>query len=221
MIEEGKYKAIAPNQMIRMQAKQKYTEVYKQALKDGDIPRDALEDHLIKQGLLTEKDLQETKEVSAKIDSLLEPLKKGGIKLTEMVERAKEASNLRVELYSKQVNRSKYDNLTAENKAEDARFLYLVWACFRNADGSLVWPDYNSFSVSSDIDLIDHAIKEVNKALNPEDDNFDITQAFAETPENKFLIKHKIYDEKLKDITVKEETEPVFLDDDGNPIINE
>jgi hypothetical protein len=210
------FKAIKPNQVINVEARKRYTEAYNKALDAGSIPRDKLQDYLVKKGIIDQSDIKKIEEMQAKIAQLLEPLNKGGIKLKEMVERAKEASNVRASLYEARQNISKYDYMTAESVAEDAKIMYYIWACFRNQDGTHVWKTFEDFQNSTDSDLQTEAARAVDEVLYPDSD-FDIIKVFAGLPENEFLIKQKIYDEKLQEVSP--DTKPaVFLDDEGNPL---
>lgn len=210
------YKAVKPNQIINAEARKKYTEAYNSALDNGSIPRDKLQDYLLKKGIIDQSDIKKIEDMQTKIDKLLEPLNKGGIKLKEMIDRAKEASDIRASLYEARQNIFKYDHLTAESVAEDAKIMYYIWACFRNQDGTYVWKTFDEFKNSTDSDLQTKAAQEVNEILYPDSD-FDIVKVFAGLPENEFLIKQKVYDEKLKLIAEEVKT-AVFLDEEGNPL---
>lgn len=211
------FKVVKPNAIIEMEAKKMYAETYTLALDQGAVPRDNLEDYLVKKNLLSKDHLQMMRDIVRQIEDLLEPLSTGGIKLKEMEERARKASSLRVDLYKNTAHKQKYDYLTAESKAEDAQFTYYIFSCFRKPDGSKYWATYKDFIECVDAGLVELASNEVAKVLYGEEE-FNIIKMFAETPENQFLIKYNFIDESLEDVDKKEVVFAPFTDDEGNPI---
>lgn len=209
------YKVIEPTINIESAAKKIYMTEYNKALKNDSVPRDRLDDKLKELGLLSQEDYDKMDKLRDEIDELIRPLKTGGIKLKEMKERAEKAQLLRLHLYSLINYRTKYDDLTAESVAEDAKFNFLVYSCLFDAEGKKVFNTYQDWENCTDSELLEKAASSMVEILYPDRGNF-----FSTLPENEFLVKYGFYNKDLTPIDAPkpEEFKP-FLDEDDKPVV--
>jgi hypothetical protein len=208
------YKVIEPTINIDSAAKKIYMSEYNKALKNDSVPRDRLDEKLKELGLLSQEDYDRMDKLRNEIDELIKPLKTGGIKLKEMKERAEKAQLLRLQLYSLISYRTKYDDLTAESVAEDARFNFLVYSCLLDDSGKKVFNSYQDWESCTDNELLEKAASNMIDILYPERGN-----VFLSLPENEFLVKYGFYNKDLTPVNaVKEEAFKPFLDDEDKPI---
>ncbi len=182
------YKVIEPTINIESAAKKIYMTEYNKALKNDSVPRDRLDDKLKELGLLSQEDYDKMDKLRNEIDELIRPLKTGGIKLKEMKERAEKAQLLRLQLYGLISYRTKYDDLTAESVAEDAKFNFLVYSCLFDAEGKKVFNTYQDWENCTDSELLEKAASSMVEILYPDRGNF-----FSTLPENEFLVKYGFY----------------------------
>lgn len=165
----------------------------KKAIDAGAILRSQLDEYMTKSGLWNEEKEKQATELNQSIMDDLIKLKKGGIKL-------KDATDLAVTIKAKrtlkmwmEMKRRELDEYTAESQAENARFDYLVSVCTKNEDGSLVFKDVDDYkNLSSE----EYAYKSAS-ALAALINNYD-TEWEKKLPENQFLIKYNLVDDKLR-----------------------
>jgi len=209
------YKVIEPTINIESAAKKIYMTEYNKALKNDSVPRDRLDDKLKELGLLSQEDYDKMDKLRDEIDELIRPLKTGGIKLKEMKERAEKAQLLRLQLYGLINYRTKYDDLTAESVAEDAKFNFLVYSCLFDTEGKKVFNTYQDWENCTDSELLEKAASSMVEILYPDRGNF-----FSTLPENEFLVKYGFYNKDLTPIDAPkpEEFKP-FLDEDDKPVV--
>jgi hypothetical protein len=214
-INSKSYKVVEPTINIETAAKKVYMSEYNKALKNDSVPRDRLDDKLKELGLLSQEDYDRMDKLRNEIDELIKPLKTGGIKLKEMKERAEKAQLLRLQLYSLVSYRTKYDDLTAESVAEDAKFNFLVFSCLLDSEGKRVFSNIQEWESCTDSDLLEKAASCMVEILYPDRGNF-----FSTLPENEFLVKYGFYNKDLTpvDAPKPEEFKP-FLDDNDNPVV--
>jgi len=202
------YKVVAPNLLIEMEAKKIYTEEFQKGWKEGMIPRDRLVNELVKQGILDSDHEDKISAMQRELTDLLSPLKTGGIKKSEMVERAKKAQDVRNKIYNEISKRTKYDDLTIESRAEDARFKYLMLVCLQKQDGSRYFKSEKELVDCTDQEVLAYASNELTKFMYG--DNTGFLQAL---PENKFLIEYGYMDENFEDLKAEKVEFVPFIDD--------
>lgn len=209
------YKVMEPTINIDSAAKKIYMSEYNKALKNDSVPRDRLDDKLKELGLMTPEDYDRMEKLRNEIEELIKPLKTGGIKLKEMKERAEKAQLLRLQLYGLISYRTKYDDLTAESVAEDARFNFIVYSCLLDENDKRVFNSYQDWESCTDNQLLEKAASAMVDILYPDRGN-----VFLTLPENEFLVKYGFYNKDLTPVNTvqeKEEFKP-FLDDEDKPV---
>lgn len=213
------YKVIEPTIVMNNEASKIYVQELSKALKSGNyVPRDNLTSYLMANKMIPSDFEDKLKDLQSKIQDKLQPLKIGGIRLSDMAARAKEAQKMRQEVLRMTNTRASYDSLTAESVAENAQFQFFLFSCLRNEDGSLVFKNASEFESCQDTDLLTEAAKQLNKILYKieGDDNW-----YKKLPENEFLIKYKFMSEDYKFLDEKEQEFQPFLDDNDQPVIVE
>jgi hypothetical protein len=209
------YKVMEPTINIDSAAKKIYMAEYNKALKNDSVPRDRLDDKLKELNLMTQEDYDKMDKLRNEIEELIKPLKTGGIKLKEMKERAEKAQLLRLQLYGLISYRTKYDDLTAESVAEDARFNFIVYSCLLDENDKRVFNSYQDWENCTDNQLLEKAASTMVDILYPDRGN-----VFLTLPENEFLVKYGFYNKDLTPVDTvqeKEEFKP-FLDDEDKPV---
>ena len=235
-----------------------YNKTVREALKNGALLRQKLNDYLIEQEIWNAAKENQYKTVLENISKHEEMLKTGGIKLSQAKEVAVALKGYREELRGLVQERQAHDTMTAEGQGDNARFNYLVAVSTFKEDGkTLAWSTIAEYDDSREPYAVDaaSALAKMIYELDPDYDN--------KLPENQFLKKFKFVNNELKLINkdghlideegrlinesgrfvayredgtqyfvnrngeeVDEKGETLlkalpFLDDDGNPIIEE
>jgi hypothetical protein len=102
---------------------------FNQALQEGDLLRDQLDNELRKRELWNDEREDQYQGLRKKVIDGEFTLKKGGIKLAEAKDIALEMSRARNEMVSMLSGRSDLDSITCEGKADSARFNFLFASC--------------------------------------------------------------------------------------------
>tara|TARA_R110002020_G_scaffold718_1_gene3560 strand:+ start:37 stop:1041 length:1005 start_codon:yes stop_codon:yes gene_type:complete len=102
---------------------------FNQALQEGDLLRDQLDNELRKRELWNDERENQYQGLRKKVIDGEFTLKKGGIKLAEAKDIALEMSRSRNEMVSMLSGRSDLDSITCEGKADSARFNFLFASC--------------------------------------------------------------------------------------------
>lgn len=231
-LEEMVYAVKKPNHEQQRNANFQYSKFMNQYLKEGILPQGRLEETLKQNGVWDAEMENKEKDIVKVIRDVDDKLKRGGIKLSEAVKKAKEGIKARFELLNSTAKRNNLLNNSAERLSQNHRFNYLVSECtvYSNTDNR-VFKDYDDFLKQDNLgSLLPYTAGEnFSKLMYGFEDDFR-----KDWPEYKFLLKHKFVNDKLDFVNkdgevvdidgnkieeVKEETkvevpaEPEFIDD--------
>lgn len=193
-------------------AQLQYLKSFRQALENGAILKQKLDDHLKEQGVWDEAKQKEYEKVLTTINEGERKLQKGGIKLEEAKALAFSMKQARLEFRALIAERSVMDANTAESQADNASFDYLASVCI--IDSSKGQPIFNSledYQDNGDEPYVAAAAGKLAEKLYKLDPNYD-----KGLPENEFLVKYKFADEELRLIN----KDGGFVDDEGR-LVNE
>lgn len=171
-----------------------YNQAFSDAVKSGCIVRGRLNDLLKEQGLWDDQKEQRMNTIQQKLIDKEKDLAKGGISLKAAKQIALDMKGLREDLRDLISVRTNLDNHTAEGQADNARFNYLVSACLVYKDSKK--PYFNGYedylNRASELVAIRGAQILANMLYGLENDYE------KKLPENKFLVKYKLVDDKLR-----------------------
>jgi hypothetical protein len=243
-----------PSAQEGIEGQRVYSKEWADALKRGAPLRAQVDNLLVDRGLWSEEKEKELKELAKSLQKDCDILTKGGIKLSEAKKIALGARTKRFAFNKLAMEKSILDNGTVEGQAEIARLNYLISVC-------TVYKHSNKPYYESVADFYNRSNEKVASEATTAYMSFayNINSDYEKDyPENKFLIKHKIINDKLQllnengkavdeegklvnefgqwvddngnlinangdlvkeDGSLKVESEPVFLDDNENPIL--
>ena len=181
-----------------------YNKTVREALKNGALLRQKLNDYLIEQEIWNAAKENQYKTVLENISKHEEMLKTGGIKLSQAKEVAVALKGYREELRGLVQERQAHDTMTAEGQGDNARFNYLVAVSTFKEDGkTLAWSTIAEYDDSREPYAVDAASALAKMIYN-------------KLPENQFLKKFKFVNNELKLIN----KDGHLIDEDGR-LINE
>jgi len=196
-----------PTSKDKNQAQLEYLKAFRQALENGAILKQKLDDHLQEQGIWDEAKQKQYEDIVTTINDGERRLQKGGIKLQEAKEIALEMKTARLEFRSLVAERTVMDTNTAESQADNSSFDYLASVCIIDAKkGEPIFGDIHEYRDNGDEPYVAEAAGELASKLYKLDPNYD-----KGLPENEFLVKYKFADEELRLIN----KEGSFVDTDG------
>lgn len=198
-----------------------YNKAWLQALKDGCVLREKLNEYMMEQGVWTKKEDEEYKECINSILSREKILKGGNIPLKKARSIALELKSLRAKRQSILEQRTSYDSLTAEGIADNARFDYLISVCVLDPSNKPIFKDVDDYNIRSSEDWAVKAATELASILYDLDPNYENNLV-----ENKFLARFNFTDSKgrliNKDghlIFISEDGTERLIDEDGNFVV--
>ena len=166
---------------------------WNQAVKDGAVFAEKLNDILVEQGLWNiEKETQQ-KEYQEELIESIRKIKKGGIKLSEARDLAIKIRQLRNKLNVLTMDRVNYVDATVEGQAQNAEFNYEVYArtVYNSHRNRKYFDSYEDFlNRRTDLDAYLCSNKCVEIIYGSPDTSI--------WPENEFLKKYKFVDEELR-----------------------
>lgn len=184
----------SPSLTDQREAQKIYNQAFSDAVKSGCIVRGRLNDLLKEQGLWDDQKEQKMNTIQQKLIDKEKDLAKGGISLKAAKQIALDMKTLREDLRDLISVRTNLDNHTAEGQADNARFNYLVSACLVYKDSKK--PYFNGYedylNRASEFVAIKGAQILANMLYGLENDYE------KKLPENKFLVKYKLVDDKLR-----------------------
>lgn len=207
--KEVKLVAKKPNLDVETKARLRGNEVFKTAVKNGDLLKSELEVELKKRGIWNEDKQAELENLNKKIRDNLIKIKKGGIKKSEARKLALDVRNARLELFVLVSERNRYDDFTVESQVENAKFDYMVSECIFDEEGNRVFTSLDDYESRKDEPLAIEAANQLARLTN----NFD-PQWQNKLPENKFLLEHKFVNNELQLVN----SEGHRVSSDGKPI---
>lgn len=207
---EKEFEIVAASLAVQREAMKIYNQAFSDAVKSGSIVRAKLDDLLRDQGLWSESKDLEFATIQKQILDKEKLLAKGGISLKQARTIAVDMKNLRIKLRDLISVKTDLDTHTAEGQADNARFNYLVSQCVVYKDTKK--PYFSSYEdyLNRNTELV--AILGAQKMatiMYGLDSDFE-----KKLPENKFLIKYKLVDDKLNYIDEKHRR----VDEDGKLI---
>ena len=189
-----KFTVVIPASGEQKEASKVYNTAFSEAIQSKALVRAKLDDVLTEQGLW---DDNKQKEFSDLQNSILEGerrLAKGGIQLSEAKDVAIKMKKDRADLRDLISVKTNLDTHTAEGQADNARFNYLVSCC-------LVYSDTKEPYFKGYQDYLNKASDPVSilAAQHLASMIYGLESDYEEKlPENKFLVRYKFVNEKLK-----------------------
>lgn len=184
----------SPSLLDQREGQKVYNQAFSDAVKSGCIVRARLDDLLKEQGLWDDSKQAKFNTLQQQLSDFEKTLAKGGISLKSAKDIAIKMKTLREDIRDLISVRTNLDNHTAEGQADNARFNYLI-SC------SLVYSDTKEKYFKSYEDYLSRAAEPVAikaaqvlaNMLYGLDNDYE-----KKLPENKFLIKYKFVDDKLR-----------------------
>lgn len=172
--------------------------VFEKARKEEAILKSQLWDHLRKQGVWTDDKQKEVEDLAIKINEAVDELNKGKRgkfkKLTEAREAAIDIKVWRRQQTNLLADYKELEGYTIEGLADQGRFDFLVSVCVYNETGEKIFKSVDEYFDQSGEDWAKKCAEELSYLLYP-----NLDRNWAENlPENKFLLKYKFVDEKLR-----------------------
>ena len=234
---DGKKKVVAvrsPTPKDRNEAQLHYLKAFRTSLESGAILRQKLEDYLREQGIWDDEKQKRYESIINDISDGERKLSSGGIKLSEARDVAISMRQSRFEFRELVAERTGMDTNTAESRADNASFDYLVSVCVVDPDTSKpIFANVDEYQENADQPFMAEAAGKLAERLYQLDPDYD-----KSLPENVFLTKYKFADDDLRLINKDGQmvdldgklvnkdgryidTEGNLIDKDGNPVDEE
>jgi hypothetical protein len=193
--KEENFSIKSPSLNDQREAQKVYNQAFSDAVKSGCIVRARLDDLLKEQGLWDDSKQAKMNNIQQQISDNEKSLAKGGISLKSAKEIAVKIRDLRDDLRDLISVRTNLDNHTAEGQADNARFNYLISACLVYSDNKdkKYFKDYADYLTKASEPVAIRAAQVLANMLYGLDNDYE-----KKLPENKFLIKYKFVDDKLR-----------------------
>jgi len=208
---DGKeYLVRKPNVQDSNKAQEKANLAFNLALKSGALLRSELNDELEKRKLWSSEKENEYQKLRKELDEAVKQLQKGG-SLKGGKEVALKIRALRVQQRAMIMPRLTLDSMTAEGQSENAKFNALAASCILSSDKKPVFADYEDYLNRSNEEVAALGAGHLASLVYGYDESHE-----QNLPENKFLVKYKMADEKGRLIN-----EAKHLIDEEGRLINE
>lgn len=183
-----------PSLVDQREAQKVYNQAFSDAVKSGCIVRARLDDLLKEQGLWDDQKQIKFNTLQQQILDGEKSLAKGGISLKSAKEIAIKIKSLREEMRDLISVRTNLDNHTAEGQADNARFNYLISSCLvYSSNKEKFFKSYEEYLSRASEPVAIKAAQVLANMLYGLDNDYE-----KKLPENKFLIKYKFVDERLR-----------------------
>jgi hypothetical protein len=184
----------SPSLADQREAQKVYNQAFSDAVKSGCIVRARLDDLLREQGLWDETKQIKFNTLQQEILDSEKSLAKGGISLKSAKETAIRMKGLREEMRDLISVRTNLDNHTAEGQADNARFNYLIASSLvYSSNKEKYFKSYEEYLSKASEPVAIKAAQVLANMLYGLDNDYE-----KKLPENKFLIKYKFVDDKLR-----------------------
>lgn len=185
----------SPSLADQREGQKVYNQAFSDAVKSGCIVRARLDDLLKEQGLWDDSKQLKFNTLQQELLDYEKSLAKGGISLKTAKEIAIKMKNLREELRDLISVRTNLDNHTAEGQADNARFNYLISASlvYSSNKDKKYFQDYADYLRRASEPVAIRAAQVLANMLYGLDNDYE-----KKLPENKFLVKYKFVDDKLR-----------------------
>lgn len=203
----------SPSLADQREAQKVYNQAFSDAVKSGCIVRARLDDLLKEQGLWDDNKQVKFNTLQQQILDYEKSLSKGGISLKSAKEIAIKMKTLREDMRELISVRTNLDNHTAEGQADNARFNYLISSClvYSSNKDKKYFQSYEEYLSKAAEPIAIKAAQVLANMLYGLDNDYE-----KKLPENKFLIKYKFVDDKLRLVN----KEGKLVDVDGRLIDN-
>jgi len=190
----------SPSLADQRESQKVYNQAFSDAVKSGCIVRARLDDLLKEQGLWDDTKQIKFNTIQQELLDYEKSLAKGGISLKSAKEIAVKMKSLREDLRELISVRTNLDNHTAEGQADNARFNYLISAClvYSSNKERKYFKDYAEYLSRASESIAIKAAQVLANMLYGLDNDYE-----KKLPENKFLVKYKFVDEKLRLVNEK------------------
>jgi hypothetical protein len=191
---DKKFSVVLPSSDDQKEANRVYNTAFSDAIKAKALVRAKLDDVLVEQGLWDDKKQKDFNDLQNSILEGERRLAKGGIQLTEAKKVALQMKKDRADLRDLISVKTNLDTHTAEGQADNARFNYLVSSC-------LVYSDTKETYFKGYQDYLSRAAEPVSilAAQHLASMLYGLDSDYEEKlPENKFLMKYKFVNDKLR-----------------------
>lgn len=183
-----------PSLSDQREAQKVYNQAFSDAVKSGCIVRARLDDLLKEQGLWDDQKQIKFNTLQQQILDGEKSLAKGGISLKSAKEVAINIKRLREEMRDLISVRTNLDNHTAEGQADNARFNYLISSCLvYSSNKEKYFKSYEEYLSRASEPIAIKAAQVLANMLYGLDNDYE-----KKLPENKFLVKYKFVDDKLR-----------------------
>lgn len=218
--KEQEFLIRSPSLADQRESQKVYNQAFSDAVKSGCIVRARLDDLLKEQGLWDDSKQIKFNTIQQELLDHEKTLARGGINLKTAKEIAVKMKVLREELRELISVRTNLDNHTAEGQADNARFNYLISAClvYSSNKDKKYFKDYAEYLSRASEPVAVKAAQVLANMLYGLDNDYE-----KKLPENKFLVKYKFVDEKLRLVNEKGQlvdSEGRLIDENGR-FINE
>lgn len=210
----------SPSLADQRESQKVYNQAFSDAVKSGCIVRARLDDLLKEQGLWDDQKQIKFNTLQQELLDNEKVLAKGGISLKMAKEIAIKMKTIREDLRELISVRTNLDNHTAEGQADNARFNYLISAClvYSSNKDKKYFKDYSEYLSRASEPVAIKAAQVLANMLYGLDNDYE-----KKLPENKFLVKYKFVDQKLRLVNDKGQlvdSEGRLIDENGR-FINE
>lgn len=207
---DKKFSVVIPSSEAQKEANKVYNTAFSDAIKSKALVRAKLDDVLTEQGLWDDKKQQQFNDLQNSILEGEKILAKGGISLQKAKEAAIKMKKDRADLRDLIAVKTNLDTHTAEGQADNARFNYLVSSCLVYSDNKEPYfKGYQDYLNRAGEPVSVLAAQHLASMLYGLDSDYE-----EKLPENKFLIKYKFVDEKLRLVN----KEGKLIDEEGRLI---
>lgn len=193
--QEQEFTIKSPSLADQRESQKVYNQAFSDAVKSGCIVRARLDDLLKEQGLWDDNKQIKFNTIQQELLDYEKTLARGGINLKMAKEIAIKMKTLRDDLRDLISVRTNLDNHTAEGQADNARFNYLISAClvYSSNKDKKYFQDYAEYLSRASEPIAIKAAQVLANMLYGLDNDYE-----KKLPENKFLIKYKFVDDKLR-----------------------
>jgi len=177
-----------PGMADHEEAEWEYARIFNKAIKNGIVPREVMRQQLRDQGIWTEDDDAHSEKLEEDIAYAMAKLQEAADSDDEdgMEKARREVTRLRNEFMAHNSRLNSFMNNCAEEKASEARLLYLTYACSETRDGKRYWKSYEAFKSDKNPAVVNTAFYGFMLFINGLSSNI-----VDSLPENQVVLKSK------------------------------
>lgn len=159
-IQGKKVKLVKPNVKISGECDFEYSKAYTHALKNGLLPRLALEKVMIDSGAWSKEDDIREAELSKDAQETILEMKFSESAEDKLTLRSK-FDSIQEELTNISAKRQSLYFNSAEQRGDEARLGHLAWNCILNEDDSNIWSSKEELEKAPDNDFVKESVREL------------------------------------------------------------